>query len=116
MSENRCWGAGAAGMMGAGKGFWGVSQKGGGIFPAVPAAPAAPLPSTATYAMASKAPVAPAPDRRSVSPVDWSGIHVGVFSGYALGQWSGTAPDYPHRSEEHTSELQSLRHLVCRLL
>src|SRR5205814_811517 len=24
-------------------------------------------------------------------------------------------PDYPLRSEEHTSELQSLRHLVCRL-
>src|ERR1039458_10841655 len=24
--------------------------------------------------------------------------------------------DYPSRSEEHTSELQSLRHLVCRLL
>src|SRR5262245_64638066 len=24
--------------------------------------------------------------------------------------------DYIHRSEEHTSELQSLRHLVCRLL
>src|ERR1039458_6369520 len=24
--------------------------------------------------------------------------------------------DYPWRSEEHTSELQSLRHLVCRLL
>src|SRR5205814_10552461 len=23
---------------------------------------------------------------------------------------------WPHRSEEHTSELQSLRHLVCRLL
>src|SRR5205814_7439003 len=23
---------------------------------------------------------------------------------------------YPYRSEEHTSELQSLRHLVCRLL
>src|SRR5438045_7393178 len=23
---------------------------------------------------------------------------------------------YPQRSEEHTSELQSLRHLVCRLL
>src|SRR5437899_5171117 len=22
----------------------------------------------------------------------------------------------PHRSEEHTSELQSLRHIVCRLL
>src|ERR1035438_10699426 len=25
-------------------------------------------------------------------------------------------PGGPHRSEEHTSELQSLRHLVCRLL
>src|SRR5258705_9743614 len=25
-------------------------------------------------------------------------------------------PDPRHRSEEHTSELQSLRHLVCRLL
>src|ERR1035438_10734566 len=25
-------------------------------------------------------------------------------------------PAYFHRSEEHTSELQSLRHLVCRLL
>src|ERR1035437_4385629 len=42
-------------------------------------------------------PAAPAPARRHVSPVDWSGIHVGVFSGYALGQWSGTAPDYPHQ-------------------
>src|SRR5437899_9266585 len=27
-----------------------------------------------------------------------------------------TAPRPPRRSEEHTSELQSLRHLVCRLL
>src|ERR1035441_11020120 len=26
------------------------------------------------------------------------------------------APSLPMRSEEHTSELQSLRHLVCRLL
>src|SRR5258705_2004589 len=26
------------------------------------------------------------------------------------------APGAPERSEEHTSELQSLRHLVCRLL
>src|ERR1035441_10760392 len=25
-------------------------------------------------------------------------------------------PGYEYRSEEHTSELQSLRHLVCRLL
>src|ERR1039458_10848171 len=28
----------------------------------------------------------------------------------------GTAADRDPRSEEHTSELQSLRHLVCRLL
>src|SRR5471030_3391065 len=27
-----------------------------------------------------------------------------------------TAEPRPYRSEEHTSELQSLRHLVCRLL
>src|SRR6202453_5404145 len=26
------------------------------------------------------------------------------------------SPTRPHRSEEHTSELQSRRHLVCRLL
>src|SRR2546425_2755981 len=26
------------------------------------------------------------------------------------------APVFPHRSEEHTSELQSLAYLVCRLL
>src|SRR5258705_1836328 len=32
----------------------------------------------------------------------------------ALAQWQPTG--LPVRSEEHTSELQSLRHLVCRLL
>src|SRR5947199_8072658 len=32
-------------------------------------------------------------------------------------RWNGTiAPQLVVRSEEHTSELQSLRHLVCRLL
>src|ERR1035438_5816068 len=29
---------------------------------------------------------------------------------------SALEPANPNRSEEHTSELQSLRHLVCRLL
>src|SRR5262245_63915947 len=29
---------------------------------------------------------------------------------------TGQPQDMPARSEEHTSELQSLRHLVCRLL
>src|SRR5437899_9470654 len=37
-------------------------------------------------------------------PVDW-------FTGKIT-----PAADYVERSEEHTSELQSLRHLVCRLL
>src|SRR5436853_2801460 len=35
------------------------------------------------------------------------------------GAWAGSlsqGPCDPSRSEEHTSELQSLRHLVCRLL
>src|SRR5437899_11213 len=34
-------------------------------------------------------------------------------SGFVPGSWS---PPRMRRSEEHTSELQSLRHLVCRLL
>src|ERR1035438_10616523 len=34
-----------------------------------------------------------------------------------LGGLAGRTPERTHyRSEEHTSELQSLRHLVCRLL
>src|SRR5258705_1289045 len=40
------------------------------------------------------------------------------FFGFAAG-WScvaGLPPGDRARSEEHTSELQSLRHLVCRLL
>src|ERR1039458_10702181 len=36
--------------------------------------------------------------------------------GTATTQTSGTAAANGSRSEEHTSELQSLRHLVCRLL
>src|SRR5262245_62934653 len=31
-------------------------------------------------------------------------------------QWGQSKHSCEHRSEEHTSELQSLRHLVCRLL
>src|SRR5205814_3778947 len=38
-------------------------------------------------------------------------LHSGRWAGRSLG---ATFPD--HRSEELTSELQSLRHLVCRLL
>src|SRR5436853_7221144 len=36
-------------------------------------------------------------------------------AGYGTPRHTSSAPD-PLRSEEYTSELQSLRHLVCRLL
>src|ERR1035438_2136896 len=35
---------------------------------------------------------------------------------FHLGHAADVAQDFNFRSEEHTSELQSLRHLVCRLL
>src|SRR2546425_8260595 len=34
----------------------------------------------------------------------------------AAQEWAAEAPPCPARSEEHTSELQSLAYLVCRLL
>src|ERR1035441_161234 len=65
----------------------------------------------------------------------WTPLHAAAFRGYediaemllangadvnAKDQIDGTplhyAADKGHKSEEHTSELQSLRHLVCRLL
>lgn len=51
----------------------------------------------AAYAAATRSPAAPAPDWRLPMAVDWTGIHVGIFSGYALGRWIGTAEDYPHQ-------------------
>src|ERR1039458_9926018 len=44
-----------------------------------------------------------------------SGRTDGLFSGRGYGTTWGTI-NVMQRSEEHTSELQSLRHLVCRLL
>src|SRR5258705_9055279 len=60
----------------------------------------------------------------SASPSAWSGLNMaGQLSGL---HGNGTGADISEnpspslsvqrRSEEHTSELQSLRHLVCRLL
>src|ERR1035441_10809270 len=44
------------------------------------------------------------------------GNEVGKMSVFTVRQWpAGSTAGVP-RSEEHTSELQSLRHLVCRLL
>src|SRR5690625_6642997 len=46
---------------------------------------------------------------------DERGIATDQLMGRAL--WLGARPgDQPQRSEEHTSELQSRGHLVCRLL
>src|SRR5437899_3605174 len=49
------------------------------------------------------------------------GRHAGGGDEHAAPGGVGLGPDHlererPQRSEEHTSELQSLRHLVCRLL
>src|SRR5262245_62738689 len=61
----------------------------------------------------------------SPSPFDWTGFYFGGHVGYATGSSNFAATTTGAsasplsgsvRSEEHTSELQSLRHLVCRLL
>jgi outer membrane immunogenic protein len=62
---------------------------------AVRTARAASISPMAAYAMTTKAPVAPAFDPRL--PFEWSGVHVGIFSSYGFGRWSGTAEDYPHQ-------------------
>src|SRR5690349_24006851 len=41
---------------------------------------------------------------------------VGVRAGRGGGPFTGSGPGTASRSEEHTSELQSRRDLVCRLL
>src|SRR5205814_9083282 len=48
------------------------------------------------------------PEGSRVDPV------VALLGGHARRDEAGLSQD-PERSEEHTSELQSLRHLVCRL-
>src|SRR3989442_11576428 len=40
----------------------------------------------------------------------------GTVMPWAVPNWPGPSPFPPNRSEEHTSELQSRPHLVCRLL
>src|SRR5687768_18278070 len=43
-------------------------------------------------------------------------LEAGCRSGYVCGDGGGIGRDGFERSEEHTSELQSRLHLVCRLL
>src|SRR5437899_4428158 len=60
------------------------------------------------------------PDAHVEAPTGGSVLLAGVLlkmGGYGLFRINlGILPDAAKRSEEHTSELQSLRHLVCRLL
>src|SRR3989449_2490061 len=50
-------------------------------------------------------------DGRVVSPIDIQRYYLGKIESIAVDDWEHRA-----RSEEHTSELQSRLHLVCRLL
>src|SRR5205814_9754600 len=58
----------------------------------------------------------------SVTAIDSEGVALSATSvsdanaGYSLLLPPDALPFWLQRSEEHTSELQSLRHLVCRLL
>src|SRR5690625_6127571 len=52
-------------------------------------------------------------------PVGWTSAAHPPFAGHSSARWADAKPNLQvsaHRSEEHTSELQSRGHLVCRLL
>src|SRR5438045_4689820 len=55
-------------------------------------------------------------DRRRRRPIAWLNDALGGGVDRAVPQGVEQRRRQPERSEEHTSELQSLRHLVCRLL
>src|SRR5882724_3508041 len=60
-----------------------------------------------------------APARASVrksTPSLWNAIETTQVTSVEKSADPAASPSRPSRSEEHTSELQSLRHLVCRLL
>src|ERR1035438_5054548 len=61
---------------------------------------------------------APSPMRRGLKPNHILGRRYVPHRARALPDEKGIETGFhsTHRSEEHTSELQSLRHLVCRLL
>src|SRR5690625_5384249 len=58
--------------------------------------------------------------RRFVEQVKRQAVDLSKFRSFNLDEYVGLAADHPKsyaaRSEEHTSELQSRGHLVCRLL
>src|SRR5205814_2385626 len=55
-------------------------------------------------------------DRRDENPAAGCGKPIESEDGFFRPGWFLRRWRRNHRSEEHTSELQSLRHLVCRLL
>lgn len=72
-----------------------LESKDGLAVAAIPVStrPAAELQQVAALSYAT--PARSSYDRPKV--LDWSGPHLGIFSGYALGNWTGDAPDYPHQ-------------------
>src|SRR5205814_10086130 len=56
------------------------------------------------------------PRLRCELQLDYLALRRGSHRGARRQYCSYPAPNFRLRSEEHTSELQSLRHLVCRLL
>src|SRR5205814_10626046 len=57
--------------------------------------------------------------RHKLSPENFQEIansYAAAFTCYQEGKFGEASRLFGSRSEEHTSELQSLRHLVCRLL
>src|SRR5690554_7681116 len=72
-------------------------------------------PSSGTPPSGSGAP-SPAPPQNSVSPQAESDRSTANTKKRSPQPPPATEPSPPWRSEEHTSELQSRPHLVCRLL
>src|SRR5438552_19123500 len=68
-----------------------------------------PPPDIYTLSLHDALPISPVPP--PLPPAGWTLVWSDEFNGP-----DGAAPDLAKRSEEHTSELQSPDHLVCRLL
>src|ERR1035441_11027755 len=67
--------------------------------------------STVVYCVCLRAQIASCTSRTVVGPRLHNTVRISSSASVGLGSFSAI-----YRSEEHTSELQSLRHLVCRLL
>src|SRR5262245_62377185 len=68
------------------------------------------------YTTLFRSPVSASPASRAGAADVWRGAVLAAAAGLAGERAPIPRPPAAARSEEHTSELQSLRHLVCRLL